>query len=410
MTYQEAIDWLFQQFPAYHLIGKKAYKPSLANVEELVSLVGNPEKKLKFIHVAGTNGKGSTCSYTSSILTESNFKVGLFTSPHILDFRERIRINGEMIDEESVVEFCKLIQNLELSIAPSFFEITWVMALCFFEKNNCDIVVVETGLGGRLDATNIIQPVLSVITTIDLDHIDILGDTREKIAFEKAGIIKKHIPVIILAQDNEVKHVFEEIAQYRNTSITWVNLSEKIAFNHGLLGYQETNLRTVITIIKKLNELGFSISENEIILGIERVTSNTGYFGRFQVIQESPKIICDVAHNVEGISALMETMKVFLQEKRVLALYGTSSDKNLKEIIKVLDSRIEYFVTEFEHPRAAKLDQLKADFDFFKKNVFFFKSVKDAFQAIQESANENDIILVFGSFFLVSDFFQKKSN
>ncbi len=405
-SYKETIDWLFQQFPAYHKIGAKAFKPDTDNCLILCNLFDNPHKNLKFIHLAGTNGKGSTSSMLSSILQESNEKVGLFTSPHIEDFRERIRINGEMISEEEVIQFCNKVKSFNLDFEPSFFEITWIMALVHFKLKNCSICVIETGLGGRLDATNLITPILSIITNIGLEHTNFLGDTLEKIAFEKAGIIKAQVPVIIGETLPETIAVFEATALKNNSHLFLAeNNQDSIPTDFPLLGdYQIKNFKIILTAIPILNSIGFSISESSVKKGLKNLSQNTGFRGRIQVIQLSPLTILDVSHNYDGIKVTLESIKKQLKGQLHI-VYGTSSDKDLNSIFKLFPLTANYYFTEFNNERSASIEQLKEKSIEFELKSSFFLTLKEALESAQSSTNKGDTILVFGSFFLISDFY-----
>lgn len=403
MNYTETIDWLFQQFLAYHNLGAQAYNPGLKNIEELSAFFGNPEKELRFIHVGGTNGKGSVSNMLASILTESGEKTGLFTSPHLFDFTERIRINGKTIDEQFVIEFCEKVRNHSWNIAPSFFEITWMMSLSYFQQNKCSIVVAEVGLGGRLDATNIIQPLISVITNIGLDHVNILGDTRAQIAFEKAGIIKKHVPVVLGEKDPETFPVFESKAAEMETEI--ILPKTDIRLPKGIIGYQVGNYGIVSAVCDYLETLGFAVDQPIREKGIQNLKKNTGFFGRMEVISQEPLIIVDCAHNAEGIHALFHSVKT-LTNGTLHCIYGTSSDKDLDAILQEFPSEAHFYFTTFSNPRSAKLEDLQEKTGSFTEKKLFFNSPVKALEKAQESANKADTILIFGSFFLVHDFFE----
>lgn len=405
MTYKETIDWLFQQFPSYQNVGVKAYKPGLENTEKLLAHFGNPHHDLKFIHVAGTNGKGSTCSMLASILTESGNMVGLFTSPHIQDFRERIRVNGEMVSEEFVIDYVQQIQAANIDFEPSFFEISFLMALLWFKQSNCTVCVIETGLGGRLDATNVIIPLLSLITNISLEHTQFLGNTITEIAGEKAGIIKNNVPVVIGEREIESSKVFDAIAQEKNALIQYAPDNEiSIPMNFPLLGnYQQANYKLVKMAIDLLQP-SFPISFENISQGLSNLTKNTGFYGRLQVISESPRVIFDVSHNEAGIKATLD----FFKDEQLVIVYGTSADKNLDAIFPLFPQNAAYLFTEFENERSAttqKLDEYALNF---KLSALFFKNAQNALFKAKTIANKGDTILVFGSFFLISDFFQKK--
>lgn len=398
MNYTETVSWLFEQFPAYHNLGEKAYNPGLKNIDELCAFFGNPHQNLRFIHIAGTNGKGSVSNFTASILQETGLKVGLFTSPHLFDFTERIRINGTPIEEQFVIDFCEQVRNHSWTIQPSFFEITWAMALVYFKEKKCEIVVAEVGLGGRLDATNIITPILSVITNIGLDHTHILGDTRVKIAFEKGGIIKKGIPVLLGEIDSETFPVFEALAKERGTDII-----PAMGENENYLGYQKRNIYLVEQICKQLNQQGFQISDENILEGINNVGKNTHFWGRLSLVSSEPLTLVDCAHNVEGINELMKSLPD--TKGNIHFIYGTSSDKDLAGILHLFPSDANYYITEFSSERSAKLPYLKEKFENRFKNLHFFENPLEAYNSVQQVVNKEDILVIFGSFFLVHDFY-----
>lgn len=403
MTYSESIEWLFKQFPMYQQVGKKAYKPDLSNTIALCDALGLSPEKLRCIHVAGTNGKGSTSNYLASILMESGERVGLFTSPHIVDFRERIRCNGEMISEEEVVDFCRRVQALQMPIAPSFFEVTWCMALSFFFQRDCTVSVIETGLGGRLDATNIVRPVLSIITNIGLDHRDLLGDTRTQIAAEKAGIIKPETPVLIGERDPETAIVFQKTAASMEASIYF---SDEFGVDSFVLpeGYPQTNERTVRAAVELLNQVDFSIAAEAVREGLRKVGENTGFFGRFQVMHTAPLTVVDVAHNQEGIQSMLMTLAP-VRQGRLVVLYGTSADKDFRSILSLFPRDTIFVFTEFSNPRSARIDQLQPIAADLGLQATFFKNFSDAHRYAQQIVNKEDTLLITGSFFLVSDFF-----
>lgn len=402
MNYSETIEWLFQQFPAYHNLGAQAYNPGLKNIEELSAFFGNPEKQLRFIHVGGTNGKGSVSNMLSSILTESHEKVGLFTSPHLFDFTERIRINGIPVEQQFVIDFCEKVRNHTWSIQPSFFEITWMMALEYFSRNACTVVVAEVGLGGRLDATNIITPLVSVITNIGLDHVQILGNTRAEIAGEKAGIIKTGIPVVLGEIDDETFPVFKATADEHHSEL--VLPDPETPLPKGIIGYQTGNYRIVSAVCDILLKRGFTCDRETREKGIRNLKTNTGFFGRMEIISEHPLIIADCAHNAEGILALMNTVST-LNKGKLHCIYGTSADKDLDTILKILPSEAHFYFTTFSNPRSITWENLKQKTGNTMKNAFFFHSPLEALKSAQESANKADTILIFGSFFLIHDFF-----
>ena len=404
-TYEEAIDWLFEQFPAYQKIGAVAYKPDLSNTLSLCKQLNIDFNQLQYIHVAGTNGKGSTANMLASICMEKGLKTGLFTSPHIQDFRERILVNGIQISQERVVSFCQQIRHLTLEVKPSFFEITWALTLTHFIESKCEICIIETGLGGRLDSTNIISPILSVITNIGMDHVAILGDTLEKIAFEKAGIIKVNIPIVIGETLPETIAVFEKMAHKQQAKIYWAEKQTfKIPFHFLADSYQWKNERTVRTAIQALNELGFDFSETQIKNGIENTKKNTGFRGRFEIISQNPLTIVDAAHNVDGIKQLLQTLTPQVSGQLHI-VYGTSSDKDLQSILSLFPKDATFYLTEFSSERSAKVQDLRATAESLDLKASYYSKMKDAVESAQQSANKTDTILITGSFFLISDLF-----
>lgn len=395
--YQETIDWLFQQFPSYQNIGAGAYKPSLDNVLRLVDVLGISLEETPYIHVAGTNGKGSTCAMLASTLTEAGFKVGLFTSPHINDFRERIRVNGEMISQHSVIEFVNHIQAINLDIEPSFFEISFAMAVDHFNREKCDIAIIETGLGGRLDATNIITPILSVITNISLEHQNFLGNTRALIAGEKGGIIKRSIPVVFGQFDEEIGPVFISIIE-KNSSPFYLATSNQI-------NYLERNKVLVQKCLEVLDTLNFHTNQEHFEHGVLNVNKNTGLRGRLQVISQNPLVIADAAHNSDGIKSLFDAITEEYPKHEIRIVYGSSSDKDLNQIGKLFPKKAKYFLTQFKSLRSLKEDDLINFAQNFDLNATFYKHPATALKAAQESANESTVIIVFGSFFLLEEIF-----
>ncbi|MFT5860342.1 MAG: dihydrofolate synthase/folylpolyglutamate synthase [Flavobacteriaceae bacterium] len=401
--YDQAVNWLFEQFPSYQVIGSKAYKPTLDNIRILLNFLGNPQDDLAFIHVAGSNGKGSTCSMLASILTESNYKVGLFTSPHIQDYSERIRIDGNPIDQEAVVRFVAKVRSKDLSFSPSFFEMTFALAILHFKNEACDICVIETGLGGRLDATNVISPLLSVITTISLEHTDILGDTLEEIAKEKAGIIKLDTPVVIGAMSASIRTVFTEIAKDKNAQL--IDLDDKVSIpeNFPLLGdYQRLNYRLACTVLRNLE--GFPIKVRALETGIENISANSGFKGRLQIIDRAPLTLLDVSHNPDGIKATLETV-MKLNRGELYVILGTSSDKDLLGILLEFPATLKMCFTEFSNQRSATVDEFTEILPGDRELFGSFHDPLEALKFVQNSATQDDTILIIGSFFLVSDYF-----
>lgn len=407
-TYQEAISWLFNQFPSYQQIGAAAYKPDLGNIQFLLNKIGNPEKELKFIHVAGTNGKGTTSSIVASYLTEGGFNTGLFTSPHLVDFRERVRINGEMISEESVIDFCNSIQSIQ-EIEPSFFEISFAMAIYHFHQKKCEYCVIEVGMGGRLDATNCITPLISVITTIGLDHTQFLGNTRALIAGEKAGIIKHQIPVVIGEKDEEITRVFERKAKDMNSKIyivdeagfpTWM---EKLSYPFDV-GFQKQNAKTAFLTLEKLSKTEQILIDQKVFeKALFHLTKNSGYQKRVEVVHESPRVIIDVSHNLEGIKATLFLIQNTIEGK-LFIVYGSSADKNYREIIEIFPKDSLIHLTTFHSERSwnisSMIDIKETNLD---RKIELHENVNLAILDCLKKAKSNDTILVFGSFFLIQD-------
>lgn len=396
--YQESIHWLFEQFPSYQFKGASAYKPGLGNTLFLLKAFANPQEKLKFIHVAGTNGKGSTCSFLTSLLVEKGEKVGLFTSPHIYDFRERIRINGIEIDQEYVIAFCVKIKQIQLNFSPSFFEITLAMALCYFQQENCSIVVLETGLGGRLDATNVVDPLISVITNIGIDHTQFLGETIEAIAFEKAGIIKNDRQIVIGERQIETTNVFEKKAQEQNASITFAQ-EFHLPIELKLTGYQSKNLKTALVT---LSLLSFSVNENLVEKALKNLRRNSGFFGRMEIVQKNPTLILDVSHNKEGIEATLKSLNL-PEDAKLTILLGASQDKAIEEMLSLFPNNAEIHLCTFKNERSQTFERLQE----IKESNLNIKAVhQEVNQAIKQlltTLNKQDTLLVIGSFFLISD-------
>ena len=397
--YEKTIEWLFKQFPSFQNLGAEAYKPGLSNVIALLKSFDNPQDKLQFIHIAGTNGKGSTASYTASILTELGEKVGLFTSPHIFDFRERIRVNGKKIEEEEVIAYCSKIKALKLDFEPSFFEITFVLSLVHFQAKNCSICIIETGLGGRLDATNCILPKISIITNIGMDHMKFLGDTLKEIAIEKAGIIKKNRPVVIGKTQNEIKEIFVEKAIEKNSQITFAdetNFSKIVLFP----SYQKENLRTAL---KTLELLSFSISQKIIQKSIDNLQKNTGLFARMTSINSNPTIILDVSHNEDGIKATLKELNLNPIGK-LSVLIGSSNDKDINLHLNLFPNKANIYLCAFNNERSRKLEEYKMLKSQNPKIKEVFEDVNLAIRKLKGRLSKEDTLLVIGSFFLVADY------
>ncbi len=401
---------MFTSLPMYQREGKAAYKADLSNTWALAELTDHPEKSFKSTHIAGTNGKGSTAHMLTSIFMEAGYKVGLYTSPHLIDFRERIKINGVEISEQKVVEFYETFHRKWAEIHPSFFEMTVLMAFDFFRSEKVDIAIIETGLGGRLDSTNIIQPEVSVITNIGLDHTQFLGNTIELIAAEKAGIIKENIPTVTGAMKKEALKVIKEIALKKNAELTE---SKKLQteFNSDLKGeFQKENINTVLATVSIIqNQKKFHIQLPHITAGLANVKKNTGLRGRYDLLGKAPKIIADGAHNVSGIITLLNEVKKE-SYRQLHIVWSMVSDKDATEVFKLLPPTAHYYFCESSVPRSMKINNLINLSKPFNFSYSQFESVQNALSAAKEEADKNDLILITGSFFTVADALSTTTN
>lgn len=401
MTYKQTLDWMFAQLPMYQNKGKIAFNSKLDGITSFANHLGNPHQNFKSIHVAGTNGKGSSSHLLASVLQEAGYKVGLYTSPHLKDFRERIRINGKRISKNWVVAFIENNRSFFEMHQLSFFEMTVGMAFSYFDKEKVDIAIIEVGLGGRLDSTNIIAPEVSLITNIGLDHTDILGDTIPKIAWEKAGIIKTNTPVVISEFSEETAPVFNDVAAELNSEIIFADKKSYKTYQIGLLGsYQKRNIKGVLGVLNLLKD--FKIEEQHKIDGFKRVVENTGLMGRWQKIGEQPLIICDTAHNKDGLSYVLEQVKAQDFEKLHIVL-GVVKDKDISEILPLFPKNATYYFCKpkiFRGMDENVLAKLFYDFNY-KGNVY--QSVNKAFNAARKQAKNNDLIYVGGSNFVVAE-------
>lgn len=400
MSYQEVLNWMFAQLPMYQRQGKTAFKKDLTNIIALSKELKNPQKQFKTIHVGGTNGKGSTSHMIASILQEAGYKVGLYTSPHLKNFTERIRVNGKEISKKSVVDFVQNNKTFLEKQKLSFFEMTVGMAFQEFAKQKVDIAVIEVGLGGRLDSTNIITPEVSVITNIGLDHTQFLGDTLSKIAFEKAGIIKNNVPVVVGERQKEIEDVFIAKADECQSNLFFAS-DVKQNYKTDLLGdYQKYNVTTAVTTIKQLKE--FKVSDKNITDGLLNVVKNTNLKGRWQVLQNNPKVICDTAHNKEG---LFYTLQQLQKEnfKQLHIVLGVVSDKNLDEILPMFPKKAMYYFCKPDIPRGLSAKKLKDKASLFNLKGDVFLSVNQAFEESLKKALEEDVVYVGGSTFVVAE-------
>lgn len=403
MNYQETVDWMFRQLPMYQQVGSKAYKVDLSNIKKLSAHLQEPQHNFKTIHVAGTNGKGSVSHMLASVLQESGYKVGLYTSPHLKDFRERIKINGKEIGENSVVKFIADNKTFFEANQLSFFEMTVGMAFQYFSEEQVDIAVIEVGLGGRLDSTNIITPEISVITNIGLDHTAILGNSLEVIASEKGGIIKKEVPVVIGEYQEETYPVFDKIAKDLGAPLFLAEDYTGRLFQTDLKGaYQQKNVRTVSSALEVLRNLNWNLPEEKVELGLKNVVENTGLRGRWEVLRDNPKVICDTAHNKEGLHYAMAQL---LKEsyRQLFLVLGVVNDKDLDAVLPLFPKNAKYFFCRPNIPRGLEAGILKEKAEDCGLFGRAYDSVSDAYEAALGLASQGDVIYVGGSTFTVAE-------
>lgn len=403
MTYKDALDWMFAQLPMYQRQGETAFKKDLSNTLKLAEHLNHPEKDFKSVHVAGTNGKGSTSHMIASILQEAGYKVGLYTSPHLKDFRERIRINGKPVSKQFVIGFIRRNMPFLASNKLSFFEMTVGMAFDYFSKQKVDIAVVEVGMGGRLDSTNILIPEVSVITNIGLDHTQFLGNTLELIAGEKAGIIKPKVPVVIGETQLETKPVFDATAQTNACKIVYADKSVSKTFLSDMIGsYQIKNIKTTYQAIEELRVKDYSISEENIKEGFLNVANNTGLLGRWQILNDNPKVICDTGHNREGLTYVMSQLAM---EKfdTLHIVFGVVNDKDLNSIVDILPQKAIYYFCKPNIPRGKGAKALKKELELYNVIGEAYGSVSEAYKSALNNASKDDFIFVGGSTFVVAE-------
>lgn len=424
-NYQETLDFLYNRLPMFSKMGADAYKKDLHNIRELCNRLDNPQQHFKTIHIAGTNGKGSTSHMLAAILQKAGYKTGLYTSPHLEDFRERIRINGEMIPQQVVIDFTKQTKAWYDEIEPSFFEITVAMAFAYFAKEKVDVAVIETGLGGRLDSTNIINPELSIITNIGWDHMNILGDTLEKIASEKAGIIKPNTPVVIGETNPITAPVFLKKAEIENSPILFADqeisiqswaynenhhlhcvLSEKdnnITLTLDLPGlYQLKNASTIWIAMRMLQKLGWKIEDQDAIDALGQVRKQTHLHGRWEIIQTNPLMVLDVGHNVDGMQQILHQLN-HTNYKQLHIVIGMVKDKDISKVLTLLPTHAHYYFTQSHIPRAMPVEQFAEMAGSIGLNGSTYDDVNLALSAAKANAHQEDMILVCGSVFLVGE-------
>ena len=400
MTYQETIDWMFSQLPMYQRQGKIAFKKDLTNISAFCGVLKDPQNKFASIHVGGTNGKGSTSHIISSILQEAGYKVGLYTSPHLKNFTERIRMNGEEVSQHFVVDFITKNKYFLETQQLSFFEMTVGLAFEYFATQNVDIAIIEVGLGGRLDSTNIIHPEVAVITNIGYDHMQFLGDTLPEIAAEKAGIIKQNTPIIIGEKQDAVRDVFVQKATQMNSDIYFAS-DKQYDYESDLLGsYQEKNMSTAIHAVNVLK--GYVISESHIIKGLKNVVQNTNFKGRWQILQHKPLVICDTAHNREGLSYVMNQLASLSFNKLHMVL-GVVNDKKLDEILSLFPVKATYYFCKPNIPRGLNEVDLQSSAENFHLVGDAYDSVHEAYLKAISDADIDDVVFVGGSTFVVAE-------
>ncbi len=433
MNYNETVTYLYSQLPLFTRVGASAYKADLSNTIELCNRLDNPQHKFKSVHVGGTNGKGSTSHMLAAVLQIAGYKTGLYTSPHLKDFRERIRINGQMISEQSVIDFVAEHKTDFEDISPSFFEMTVALAFDIFAKEKIDIAIVEVGLGGRLDSTNIITPLLSIITNIGWDHMNILGDTLQLIAAEKAGIIKPNIPVIIGEHQPEIADIFIEKAKQGDSPISFAsdlkstvlspkskedNLNElldisvtqtsdsglkTIDLRLDLTGtYQIKNIKTVLSAVEELRSQGFKISDQHLITALSQVKTLTGLHGRWEILSKYPLTICDTGHNPEGVQEVLQNI-ASVKYKQLHFVLGVVNDKDISKILAMLPAKAIYYFCKPDIPRGLETESLKENAEIFGLRGQVYPSVKAALLSAQQNAGEDDLVFVGGSTFVVAE-------
>jgi dihydrofolate synthase / folylpolyglutamate synthase len=426
MTYKETIDYLYAKLPMFSRIGAAAIKKDLHNTLALCQALGNPHSKFKTIHIAGTNGKGSVSHMLAAILQTAGYKTGLYTSPHLHDFRERIKVNGEMVSEDFVIDFTQRMQGQVELLEPSFFEITVAMAFEYFAEQQVDVAVIETGLGGRLDSTNVITPELSIITNIGWDHMNLLGNTLKQIAFEKAGIIKKNIPVVVGEVLKETKPVFELKAKEENTSIVFAQEKfkiEKAELQKGLLKtevkkknshisdfyemdltglYQTKNLLAVLTSVEQLQKLGWKISAEDVQTALSHSKQINALHGRWEIIQQHPTVVLDVGHNEDGVNQIVHQLQ-HSTFNQLHIIIGMVKDKEIEKVLALLPKDAAYYFTKAQIPRALDETLLMEKAGMFGLKGKSFTEVNLALTSAKEKAAADDLILVCGSVFLVGE-------
>lgn len=426
MNYAETVQWLFAQLPMFQRVGAAAFKKDLGNTLKLMALLQEPQHRFKSIHIAGTNGKGTTAHALAAIFTTAGYKTGLYISPHYKDFRERIKINGQYISEDEVVDFVAQYQQAFETIKPSFFEMTVAMAFDHFARHHVDIAIIETGMGGRFDSTNVVTPELSVITNIGYDHTQFLGDTLPLIAFEKAGIIKPGVPVVIGETDAETKPVFDKAATERNSPITYADQTYKAIRTDREIGgmtvdilrdgqpyltnlttdlygnYQLKNLATIFGTVEKLQQIGHKIDEATLRKALSNIKEISSFMGRAQVLQTHPTVLVDSGHNEAGIKEIFSHIAE-LDYPKLHVVIGTVNDKDLTKMLPLLPQTATYYYCRPDIPRGRNAEELRTEALKYNLQGLAYPSVQDAYQAALKAANDDDLVFVGGSVFVVAE-------
>lgn len=403
--YQQAVEWLFVQAPNYQLDGEKAYKPGLDNIIKLCAFFGNPQEKIQCIHIGGTNGKGSTSNMLASVLQESGYTIGLYNSPHLIDFTERIKVNGKNCDKEFVFNFIQKLKNLPEDIRPSFFEFTTIMAFEYFYQQKVDFAIIEVGLGGRLDSTNIIKPLVSAITNVQLDHQNILGNTIEEIAAEKAGIIKNNTPIISGDENDTVKNIIKEKAERKNAPFIDASLL-KTDLQSDLKGnYQEKNIRVVKALVDELRKLDITITDPDLEKGLLHVHNNTHFIGRWFEFSQNPLTICDTAHNQAGLEQVFAQLNSINKHKHVIL--GFVNDKKIDEVMSLLPENSDFYFAKPSINRGRDPKEYEDLLQKAKINYKILDSVQDAYLSAKQQCTADEMIFIGGSNFVVGEFLEK---
>ncbi|MBL1221636.1 bifunctional folylpolyglutamate synthase/dihydrofolate synthase [Chryseobacterium sp. L7] len=403
--YQEAVDWLFVQAPNYQIDGLKAYKPGLDNITKLCDFFGNPQEKIQCIHIGGTNGKGSSSNMLASVLQEAGYKVGLYNSPHLIDFTERIKVNGKNCDKDFVFNFIRKLKTLPEDILPSFFEFTTIMAFEYFYQQEVDFAIIEVGLGGRLDSTNIITPLVAAITNVQLDHQNVLGDTIEQIAAEKAGIIKPSVPVISGDENDSVKNIIIQKAAVENAPFINATAISTSLVSDLKGNYQQKNIRVVLALIEQLRKLNVSVSDENVEKGLLHVHQNTGFIGRWFEFSKDPLTICDTGHNQAGLEYVFSQLNSIDRHKHVIL--GFVNDKKIDEVMTLLPENSEFYFAKPSIHRGRHPEDYENLLQEAKISYKIFNSVQEAYLSAKERCTNEEMIFIGGSNFVVGEFLEK---